>query len=56
MIPKMTAALDAVDAGVKQVHVVDGRTAHSVLLEIFTDMGIGTLIADVKPAKGGTNG
>ncbi|HJH12394.1 MAG TPA: acetylglutamate kinase [Brevibacterium ravenspurgense] len=55
MIPKMTAALDAVDAGVRQVHVVDGRTAHSVLLEVFTDLGIGTLIADVKPAKGGTN-
>ena len=44
MIPKMTAALEAVDAGVNQVHVVDGRTAHSVLLEVFTDEGIGTMV------------
>lgn len=44
MVPKMTAALEAVNAGVPQVHVVDGRTAHSILLEIFTDEGIGTVI------------
>jgi len=44
MIPKMTAALEAVDAGVNQVHVVDGRTAHSILLEVFTDEGIGTMV------------
>ena len=47
MIPKMTAALDAVAAGVGQVHVIDGRTAHSLLLEIFTDEGIGTMIREV---------
>ncbi|WP_349827699.1 acetylglutamate kinase [Brevibacterium litoralis] len=44
MIPKMTAALEAVDAGVGQVHVIDGRTAHSILLEVFTSEGIGTMI------------
>lgn len=44
MIPKMTAALDAVDNGVKQAHIVDGRTAHSILLEVFTDQGIGTMV------------
>lgn len=46
MIPKMTAALEAVDAGVKQVHVIDGRTAHSILLEVFTDEGIGTMVRE----------
>lgn len=44
MAPKMEAALRAIDAGVPQVHVIDGRLAHSMLLEIFTDAGIGTLI------------
>ncbi|MCQ9369310.1 acetylglutamate kinase [Brevibacterium sp. 91QC2O2] len=44
MIPKMTAALDAVDNGVGQAHIIDGRTAHSLLLEVFTDEGIGTLV------------
>ncbi len=42
MIPKMTACLDAVDGGVPKAAVIDGRRAHSVLLEIFTDAGIGT--------------
>ena len=42
MIPKVDSAVDAVNAGVRRVHFVDGRTAHSVLLEIFTDKGIGT--------------
>lgn len=44
MAPKMEAALRAIDAGVPQVHVVDGRLAHSMLLEIFTNAGIGTLV------------
>ncbi|MYM19455.1 acetylglutamate kinase [Brevibacterium sp. 5221] len=44
MIPKMTAALEAVDHGVTQAHIIDGRTAHSVLLEVFTDQGIGTMV------------
>ncbi|MCK1801917.1 acetylglutamate kinase [Brevibacterium sp. R8603A2] len=44
MIPKMTAALDAVDSGVRQAHIVDGRMAHSILLEIFTTQGIGTMV------------
>jgi acetylglutamate kinase len=42
MIPKVDSAVDAVNAGVRRVHFVDGRTEHSVLLEIFTDKGIGT--------------
>ncbi len=42
MIPKMTACLKAVQEGVKRATVVDGREPHSVLLEIFTDEGVGT--------------
>ncbi|MDA0820904.1 MAG: acetylglutamate kinase [Proteobacteria bacterium] len=44
MLPKINAALNAVAAGVKRAHIIDGRVAHSVLLELFTDSGIGTLI------------
>jgi len=44
MIPKVDSAVEAVHAGVHRVHFVDGRTPHSVLLEIFTDKGIGTEI------------
>jgi acetylglutamate kinase len=42
MIPKVNSAFKALDAGVKKVHIIDGRVAHSLLLEIFTDEGIGT--------------
>jgi acetylglutamate kinase len=42
MIPKVACALDAVAAGVRKAHIIDGRTEHAVLLEIFTDLGIGT--------------
>ena len=49
MIPKMQACLTAVEGGVARAHVIDGRLEHSVLLEIFTDSGIGTMIyADVE--------
>jgi acetylglutamate kinase len=44
MIPKMAACLTAVRGGVAQAHVLDGRLPHSVLLEIFTDSGIGTMV------------
>jgi len=42
MIPKMTACLEAVDGGVPKAAIIDGRRPHSILLEIFTDAGIGT--------------
>ncbi len=42
MIPKMTACLDAVSGGVPKAAIIDGRRPHSILLEIFTDAGIGT--------------
>jgi acetylglutamate kinase len=44
MIPKVRCALDALDDGVKKVHIIDGRIEHAVLLEIFTAGGIGTEI------------
>ena len=44
MLPKINSALDAVTGGVKTCHIIDGRLQHAVLLEIFTDMGVGTLI------------
>lgn len=44
MLPKIQCALDAVDCGVKAAHIVDGRVEHAVMLEVFTDEGVGTLI------------
>lgn len=44
MLPKIHAALDAAHAGVKAAHIIDGRVEHAVLLEVFTDVGVGTLI------------
>src|SRR5690554_7364389 len=43
MVPKMEACLRAVRGGVPRAHVIDGRMAHALLLEIFTDEGIGTM-------------
>jgi acetylglutamate kinase len=45
MRPKLEACLHAVDSGVASAHIVDGRKPHSLLLELFTDGGIGTKIA-----------
>lgn len=44
MIPKTLSCIEAIDAGVRRVHIIDGRIPHSILLEIFTDTGIGTMI------------
>jgi len=44
MLPKVGCALSAVNAGVNSAHIIDGRVPHSVLLEIFTDQGVGTQI------------
>jgi acetylglutamate kinase len=44
MLPKIGCALDAVDNGVRRAHIIDGRVEHAVLLELFTDEGVGTLI------------
>ena len=45
MVPKVKAALLALDKGVKKVHIIDAGTPHALLLEIFTDKGVGTEIA-----------
>lgn len=45
MIPKVEACLESLEAGVRKVHIIDGRLPHALLLEIFTDRGIGTEIA-----------
>jgi acetylglutamate kinase len=47
MRPKLEACLSSVDAGVTSAHIVDGRKPHSVLLELFTDAGTGTKIAEL---------
>jgi len=44
MVPKMTACLEAVDGGVPKAHIIDGRDPHSILLEIFTESGVGTQV------------
>jgi len=44
MLPKVHCALDAVRSGVRSAHIIDGRVAHAVLLEVFTNQGVGTLI------------
>ncbi|MBP8646128.1 MAG: acetylglutamate kinase [Syntrophobacteraceae bacterium] len=45
MIPKVQCAIDAVQSGAEKVHIIDGRVPHAILLEIFTDAGIGTEIS-----------
>ena len=46
MLPKVEACLRALDAGVARAHIIDGRFGHSLLLEIFSDRGVGTLIQE----------
>ena len=44
MIPKLRACADAVDQGVNFAHIIDGRVRHSLLIELLTDHGVGTMI------------
>jgi acetylglutamate kinase len=54
MIPKLEAVLAALEAGVRSAHIIDGRVAHSVLLEILTeDSGVGTMIRGIEAQEGG---
>ena len=47
MIPKVEACLETLDRGVRKVHIIDGRLRHSLLLEIYTNRGVGTeLVAE----------
>lgn len=53
MRPKVRSIVDAMRAGVPQAHILDGRVLHAVLIEIFTDEGVGTMVTD---EAGGTSG
>ena len=53
MLPKVRSIVDALRDGVPQAHILDGRVLHAVLIEIFTDEGIGTMVT---PGGGGTGG
>ena len=44
MIPKMECCVDAIDGGVERVHILDGRIPHSILIELLSDEGIGTML------------
>ena len=44
MIPKMRCCMDAIQKGTKEVVIIDGRVEHSLLIEIFTDSGSGTMV------------
>ncbi|NEW56282.1 acetylglutamate kinase [Nocardia cyriacigeorgica] len=56
MVPKMEACLRAVRGGVPSAHVIDGRVPHSVLLELFTGEGIGTMVTPASPGRTSENG
>lgn len=51
MLPKLNNCMEAIEHGVSRVHILDGRIAHCILLEIFTNKGIGTAILDDKESK-----
>jgi acetylglutamate kinase len=44
MIPKVRSCVEALTAGVERAHILDGRVEHALLLEIFTDTGVGTMV------------
>ena len=48
MRPKLQACVDAIHGGVSFAHIIDGRQPHSLLLELFTDEGIGTMVTSAK--------
>jgi acetylglutamate kinase len=51
MIPKVVSAFETLDGGVQKVHLIDGRVKHSLLLEIFTDEGVGTQMVHNEPTE-----
>ena len=48
MIPKMECCVDAINGGVERVHILDGRIPHSILIELLSDRGIGTMLQQEK--------
>ena len=53
MIPKVECCIDALRGGVAKTHVIDGRLRHAILLEIFTNEGVGTEVVRAAPGKAG---
>ena len=51
MLPKLQNCIEAIKQGVSRVHILDGRVEHSLLLEFFTDKGIGTAIIDEEGSR-----
>ena len=51
MLPKLANCIDAIENGVSRVHILDGRIPHCLLLEIFTNKGIGTAILNKKESR-----
>ena len=51
MLPKLQNCIDAIESGVSRVHIIDGRIPHCLLLEIFTNKGIGTAILSRKESR-----
>ena len=49
MIPKLEACADAVEGGVDSAHIIDGRAEHAILVELFTDEGVGTMVTGTAP-------
>ncbi|RAP35817.1 acetylglutamate kinase, partial [Candidatus Marinamargulisbacteria bacterium SCGC AAA071-K20] len=45
MLPKLSCSTKAIESGVKKVHIINGTIEHAVILELFTDVGIGTMIS-----------
>ena len=56
MIPKVRACIEAVQAGARSAHMLDGRIPHVLLLELFTDAGIGTMVTGGHPEDSATGG
>ena len=56
MVPKAEACIRAVSAGVRRAHILDGRVAHALLLEVFTDEGVGTMVYDGADVLAGAPG
>jgi len=51
MVPKVESVVSALEGGVRQAHLLDGRVEHALLLEIFTDEGIGTMVVPDTPVE-----
>jgi acetylglutamate kinase len=56
MVPKLTGIVTALRGGVRRAHILDGRREHALLLELFTDSGVGTMVDAEREGFGGSPG